>query len=110
MGVTRHDTPPPHISRQSACLCSGPPSHNPEAHKLYSNLAACYTKLGAYPEGVKAADRCIELAPDFAKGYSRKGTLQFLMKEYNKVGAGGVRTRLALFIFAASWQHDRAAA
>eukprot|EP00967_Tisochrysis_lutea_P074121 scaffold99464_cov20-Tisochrysis_lutea.AAC.7 len=38
-----------------------------------SNLAACYTKLGAYPEGVKAADKCIELAPSFAKGYSRKG-------------------------------------
>lgn len=98
LGTTR---PPPHVSRRSACLRSGPPSHNPEAHKLYSNLAACYTKLGAYPEGVKAADRCIELAPDFAKGYSRKGTLQFLMKEYNKVG-GAVRTRLALFVIAAS--------
>jgi hypothetical protein len=72
-----------------ATLRSGPPAHNPEAHKLYSNLAACYTKLGAYPEGIKAADRCIELAPTFAKGYSRKGTLQFLMKEYSKVGANG---------------------
>jgi stress-induced-phosphoprotein 1 len=70
--------PPPHALR------SGPPSANPEAHKLYSNLAACYTKLGAYPEGLKAADRCIELAPDFAKGYSRKGALQFLTKEYSK--------------------------
>lgn len=77
--------PPPH---------SGPPSCNPDAHKLYSNLAACYTKLGAYPEGVKAADRCIELAPDFAKGYSRKGTLQFLMKEYNKVGRARGRAPL----------------
>jgi tetratricopeptide (TPR) repeat protein len=63
----------------------GPPSHNPEAYKLYSNLAACYTKLGAYPEGIKAADRCIELEPSFVKGYSRKGTIQFFMKEYNKV-------------------------
>lgn len=65
-------------------LKRGPPQVNPEAYKLYSNLAACYTKLGAYPEGVKAADKCIELAPTFAKGYSRKGTLQYFMKEYDK--------------------------
>ena len=32
----------------------------------------------------QAADKCIELAPTFAKGYSRKGTLQFFMKEYDK--------------------------
>lgn len=31
-----------------------------------------------------AVARCIELAPDFVKGYSRKGTLQFFMKEYDK--------------------------
>ena len=30
------------------------------------------------------ADECIRLAPDFAKGYSRKGHLQFFMKEYEK--------------------------
>jgi stress-induced-phosphoprotein 1 len=32
----------------------------------------------------QAADKCIELAPAFVKGYSRKGTLQFFMKEYEK--------------------------
>ena len=30
------------------------------------------------------ADECIRLAPDFAKGYSRKGHLQYFMKEYEK--------------------------
>ncbi|MEW5317367.1 MAG: hypothetical protein WDW38_008669 [Sanguina aurantia] len=33
---------------------------------------------------MKVADRCIELAPAFVKGYSRKGTLQFFMKDYDK--------------------------
>lgn len=28
--------------------------------------------------------RCVELAPEFVKGYSRKGTLQYFMKEYDK--------------------------
>lgn len=32
----------------------------------------------------QAADKCIELSPAFAKGYSRKGAIQFFMKEYDK--------------------------
>mmetsp|Transcript_2032 Transcript_2032/g.3172 ORF Transcript_2032/g.3172 Transcript_2032/m.3172 type:complete len:580 (+) Transcript_2032:75-1814(+) len=83
---------PEAVAAYAEALKRGPPSVNPEAHKLFSNLATCYTKLGAYPDGVKAADKCIELEPSFAKGYSRKGTLQFLMKEYEKAmetfGAG----------------------
>lgn len=75
---------PEAVAHYQEALKRGPPSVNPEAYKLYSNLAACYTKLVAYPEGIKAADKCIELAPTFAKGYSRKGTLQFFMKETDK--------------------------
>ncbi|KAK1261522.1 Heat shock protein STI [Acorus gramineus] len=52
--------------------------------KVYSNRAACYTKLGALPEGLKDAEKCIELDPSFSKGYTRKGAVQFFMKEYNK--------------------------
>eukprot|EP00775_Hariotina_reticulata_P012626 gene12626-12756_t len=75
---------PEAVQHYQEALKRGPPAVNPDAHKLYSNLAACYTKLGAYPEGLKAAEKCIELAPDFVKGYSRKGTLQYFMKEYDK--------------------------
>ncbi|CAI0413745.1 unnamed protein product [Linum tenue] len=57
---------------------------NPKDHKAYSNRAACYTKLGAMPEGLKDAEKCIELDPAFAKGYTRKGAIQFFMKEYEK--------------------------
>ncbi|WOL10086.1 hsp70-Hsp90 organizing protein [Canna indica] len=57
---------------------------NPKDHKAYSNRAACYTKLGALPEGLKDAEKCIELDPSFSKGYTRKGAIQFFMKEYDK--------------------------
>lgn len=52
--------------------------------QAYSNRAACYTKLGAMPEGLKDAEKCIELDPTFSKGYNRKGAVQFFMKEYEK--------------------------
>ncbi|KAL4352008.1 hypothetical protein GQ457_06G038160 [Hibiscus cannabinus] len=54
------------------------------ACQAYSNRAACYTKLGAMPEGLKDAEKCIELDPTFSKGYTRKGAIQFFMKEYDK--------------------------
>ncbi|KAK1272401.1 Heat shock protein STI [Acorus gramineus] len=57
---------------------------NPQDPKVYSNRAACYTKLGALPEGLKDAEKCIELDPSFSKGYTRKGAIQYFMKEYNK--------------------------
>ncbi|CAL9780935.1 unnamed protein product [Musa acuminata subsp. burmannicoides] len=57
---------------------------NPKDPKVYSNRAACYTKLGALPEGLKDAEKCIDLDPSFSKGYTRKGAVQFFMKEYDK--------------------------
>ncbi|XP_042485087.1 hsp70-Hsp90 organizing protein 3-like [Macadamia integrifolia] len=57
---------------------------NPKEPRVYSNRAACYTKLGAMPEGLKDAEKCIELDPTFSKGYTRKGAVQFFMKEYDK--------------------------
>ena len=40
--------------------------------------------MGAWQDGVKDADACIKLKPDFVKGYSRKGHLQFFMKDFDK--------------------------
>lgn len=34
--------------------------------------------------GERDADKCIELNPEFVKGYSRKANVKFLMKEYEK--------------------------
>ena len=62
---------PEAVKHYTEALARGPPAVNPEAHKLFSNRAACYTKLGAWTEGVKDADECIRLAPAFTKGYRR---------------------------------------
>lgn len=57
---------------------------NPNDHRVYSNRAASYTKLTAFNEALKDAEKCIELAPEFSKGYTRKATVQFFMKQYDK--------------------------
>uniref|UniRef100_J3LZY5 STI1 domain-containing protein n=1 Tax=Oryza brachyantha TaxID=4533 RepID=J3LZY5_ORYBR len=69
---------------------------NPKDPRVYSNRAACYTKLGAMPEGLKDAEKCIELDPTFSKGYTRKGAIQFFMKEYDR----------ALETYQAGLKHD----
>lgn len=35
-------------------------------------------------DALKDAEQCIDLKPDFVKGYSRKGHVQYFMKEYEK--------------------------
>ena len=63
---------PEAVKHYTEALARGPPKINPDAHKLFSNRAACYTKLGAWDAGLKDADECIAIKPDFAKGYVRK--------------------------------------
>ena len=60
---------PEAVKHYTEALARGPPEVNPDAHKLYSNRAACYTKLGAWNEGLKDAEQCIALEPTFIKGY-----------------------------------------
>lgn len=57
---------------------------NPEDAKIYSNRAACYTKLAEFNLGLKDCDECIRLQPEFVKGYIRKGKILQGLKQYSK--------------------------
>ncbi|KAK4537896.1 hypothetical protein CDCA_CDCA14G3921 [Cyanidium caldarium] len=48
-------------------------THDDTQHVLYSNRSAAYASKGAYAEALADAERCVALAPDWVKGYSRKG-------------------------------------
>ncbi|XP_023949750.1 stress-induced-phosphoprotein 1 [Bicyclus anynana] len=48
---------------------------NPDDPKLYSNRAACYTKLAAFDLGLRDCDTCCKLDPRFIKGWIRKGKI-----------------------------------
>ena len=57
---------------------------DPKSLAIYSNRSATYIKLMCLPEGLKDAEKCIEIDPNFSKAYLRKGNCHHLMKEYHK--------------------------
>jgi len=57
---------------------------NPDDAKIFSNRAACYTKLAEFQLGLKDCDECIRLEPTFVKGYIRKGAVLLGLKEPTK--------------------------
>jgi len=57
---------------------------NPEDPKLYSNRAACYTKLAAFDLGLKDCEMCTSLDDKFIKGWIRKGKILQGMQQPSK--------------------------
>ncbi|KAM3963650.1 stress-induced phosphoprotein 1 [Aphomia sociella] len=57
---------------------------NPDDPKLYSNRAACYTKLAAFDLGLKDCEQCCRLDPKFIKGWIRKGKILQGMQQQSK--------------------------
>jgi len=56
----------------------------PRDAKIYSNRAACYTKLTAFDLALKDCDKSIELDPSFVKAYLRKGNALKVMGQTQK--------------------------
>lgn len=59
-------------------------NRNPDDPKLYSNRAACYTKLAAFDLGLKDCDMCTKLDEKFIKGFIRKGKILQGMQQPSK--------------------------
>ena len=46
-------------------------------HTYYSNRSACYAASNKFEEALKDGEKCVELKPDWAKGYGRVGYALF---------------------------------
>merc|ERR1711872_221927 len=57
---------------------------NPKDAKIYSNRAACYTKLNAFDLTIKDCDASIALDPNFVKAYLRKANVLKAMGQAQK--------------------------
>ena len=51
---------------------------------MYSNRAAAFIKLLEPAQGLKDAEKALEIDPKFVKAWVRKGTCHQIMKEYHK--------------------------
>lgn len=60
---------------------------NPEDARVFSNRAACYTKLLEFQLALKDCEECIRLDPTFLKGHIRKANVLFAMKEYTRASS-----------------------
>ncbi|KAJ5066190.1 hsp70-hsp90 organizing protein [Anaeramoeba ignava] len=55
---------------------------DPTNHILFSNLSAAYLKDGQNEKALEAAEKCVSLSPNWAKGYGRKGSALFYLQKY----------------------------
>jgi stress-induced-phosphoprotein 1 len=57
---------------------------DPTNYRVYSNRAACYTKLMDWTRGLEDCNKCLEIDPLFVKAYIRKAKIQHVLKHYHK--------------------------
>lgn len=54
----------------------------PDDHTFYSNRSAAYLKDKKFSEALKDGCKCVELAPEWSKGYTRQGAAFYSLKMY----------------------------
>jgi stress-induced-phosphoprotein 1 len=59
-------------------------SFDPTDHLLFSNRSACYASLEQYQDALDDGKKCVELKPDFVRGYGRKGLAEFYLNQYEE--------------------------
>ena len=57
---------------------------DPKNKAIYNNRCACYIKLMEPNQGLKDAEKALEIDPLFVRAWARKGTCHQMMKEYHK--------------------------
>ncbi|CAM0875474.1 unnamed protein product [Alopecurus aequalis] len=57
---------------------------DPEDATLYSNRSLCHLRSGKTDDALLDANACIDLQPDWPKGYYRKGAALMSLKEYKE--------------------------
>eukprot|EP01084_Bolivina_argentea_P051910 95410_1 len=53
-------------------------------HTYYSNRSACYAASNKFDEALADGNKCVELKPDWAKGYGRVGYAQFKLDKLDE--------------------------
>ena len=56
---------------------------DPDNHVYYSNRSAAYMKADSKSKALRDAEKCVELAPTWPKGYSRLGAAQQSLKRFD---------------------------
>jgi stress-induced-phosphoprotein 1 len=55
-----------------------------DSHLLFSNRSAAYTSMNAFAEAMSDAKKCIELKPEWSKGYFRLGKALYQNEEISE--------------------------
>ncbi|KAG9346141.1 hypothetical protein JZ751_007959 [Albula glossodonta] len=58
--------------------------YNPNDYRFFGNRSYCYACLDQYASALSDAERSIQLAPDWPKGYFRKGSALMGLKRYRE--------------------------
>mmetsp|Transcript_70176 Transcript_70176/g.195265 ORF Transcript_70176/g.195265 Transcript_70176/m.195265 type:complete len:680 (+) Transcript_70176:172-2211(+) len=59
-------------------------SVEPENYVLFSDRAICLAVSGHYTESLRDSRRCVELRPDWPRGYGRRGLAEFCLGAYDE--------------------------